>query len=84
MARSYRTRDPYLACPQCGQHWPETDQACACDSILGKCCGLPLYREWRSVADPGAAELVMLVMLGVIIGGVGLFALTAGLVLFTP
>lgn len=74
MARRYQTLDPYLACPNCGRHWPERDQACSCDPILGSCCQLPLFREYHAPSPPRYPLLpadvgaFVVLLVGVILG----------------
>jgi len=40
------TLDPYVVCANCGNRWPEPDQATDWTVGRSKCCGRPLFRDW--------------------------------------
>jgi hypothetical protein len=60
--RPMATLDPYVVCTNCGNRWPESDQATDWTIGRSKCCSRMLFREWdtpdQSHAGPISAAVV--------------------------
>lgn len=74
------TLDPYVVCANCGNRWPEHDQAVDWTTNRSKCCGRVMYREWDRpdrARQPGVPTVVLATIVAYTIAWIAVFLVAA-------